>query len=355
MPTPSLAVPLRITNLVSSMHKPVMFPPPSLIISKPSLTTKTAEIPSKGGETRFGVAALLTHAKRYDDALPWVEAALRRFEEVGPGAAPSADMAQQLIDWVCQERERPMLYEGPALTVTSRVLIGNDIKEELGEAGLDQVMASLYAADCQTCGRSLGSAPSTLYVDDFDSHALASLHHAVCRTSRWNRAASGVLIVRYTSAPTRTWSSRTFGFPITGTDGVARLFPMVLVNPSLESVSLERNAHGKWRVRLARWFRDAGMVPPDGLRIGAPIDGATACFENGNIVIEMIDHSANYKLSTSSWADTENVWVEKVHELVGLIFAVTHAVNPAAVATAHDLQPIFVEDRSLMGWVGIRG
>ncbi len=47
--------------------------------------------------TRYNVAALLTRAGRYQDALHYANAALNNFEQAGPGAADRADIARQLI------------------------------------------------------------------------------------------------------------------------------------------------------------------------------------------------------------------------------------------------------------------
>ncbi|MGH3673535.1 MAG: tetratricopeptide repeat protein, partial [Pseudonocardiaceae bacterium] len=168
-----------------------------------------------------------------------------------------------------QTRHRAITTGG--LAGISRVLVGDEIREELGEVGLSQVMASLFPVDCQTCGRPLGSAPPALHVDDHGSYASAGLHHSRCKTSEWNRAVSGVLIVRGTSEACLTWIARAHLLPAPNSR-VTHPLPMLLVNPGLESIRLERNPSGQWRVQIETWFHNAGLRPV--LRFGEPIEGA---------------------------------------------------------------------------------
>jgi tetratricopeptide (TPR) repeat protein len=230
----------------------------------------------------------------------------------------------------------------------SRVLVSDNVEEQFDEAGLTRVLDSLYPVDCQTCGRSLGSAPPVLHVDDYGSHAYAALHHPECKSSEWNRAASGVLIVRGSLGPIQTWASQSVAFPVARGDCVAILLPMLLLNPSLESVLLERDSGGHWRVSLESRFHDAGMLPPAELQVGMPIGGVTARIKNGDVLVAMRDKSGTYKIPVSA-----QTIVNKIRELGGLILAVTHAVNPAAVTGMQDLEPVFAGDRSLMGWVEV--
>lgn len=230
------------------------------------------------------------------------------------------------------------------LTGISRILVGDGIREELGEVGLSQVMTSLFPIDCQTCGRPLGSAPPVLHVDDLGSYASADLHHSRCKTSEWNRAVSGVLIVRGTSEACLTWIARAHLLPAPNSR-VTHPLPMLLVNPGLESIRLERNPSGQWRIQIETWFCNAGLRPV--LRFGEPIEGARAGTANGEVSVTM--RAAPFQTYSSSDPHV----AAKARELGGLIFAVTHAVNPAAVTTMHDLKSIFTGDRSLMGWVKV--
>jgi hypothetical protein len=59
-------------------------------------------------------------------------------------------------------------------------------RDKLGEAGLAEVTAGLWAQDCQTCGHALGGEPPALCVDKLTGYATAGLHHRRCRPPGWN-------------------------------------------------------------------------------------------------------------------------------------------------------------------------
>ena len=225
----------------------------------------------------------------------------------------------------------------------SRVVVGDDIQEELDEVGLAQVKASLYPVDCQTCGLPIGSTQPVLHVDDSGGYAVAALHHSGCKASEWNRADStGALIIRGAFSQTYlTWTYLALLLPAnTG------YLPMLLVNPGLEGIHLGRNPSGQWRVQMETQYRDAGLTQQ--LRLGEPIEGATARIANGHVFVKMrTGPHQTYDCALSDQVEAE-MW-----KLGGLIFAVTHAVNPADVSAMRDLEPVLAGDRSLMGWVKI--
>ena len=70
--------------------------------------------------------------------------------------------------------------------------ISDKIRHELGEDGLRDLCASMWAVDCQTCGGFLGDETPALCVDDSVVFAHATLHHQACRAPEWND--SGVVI-----------------------------------------------------------------------------------------------------------------------------------------------------------------
>lgn len=121
---------------------------------------------------------------------------------------------------------------------------------------------------------------------------------------------------------------------------------MLLVNPGLEVIRVGRNPSGQWRVQMEARYRDAGLMQE--LRLGKPIEGATARIANGHVFVHM--RTAPFQTYDCELSDQVGAEIRK---LGGLIFAVTHAVNPADVSTMHDLNPVFARDRTLMGWVEI--
>jgi tetratricopeptide (TPR) repeat protein len=252
------------------------------------------------------------------------------------------DTVARILDSL-SENEEPAGIRNRRPVATSRVVIGNDIQEELDEVGLAQVKASLYPVDCQTCGLPIGSAQAVLHVDDFGAHADAALHHSGCKASEWNRASSaGVLIIRDTfSEACLSWTCLPLLLPIN-----AGYLPMLLVNPGLEAIQLGRNPSRQWRVQMETQYRNSGLT--QNLLVGEPIEGATARIANGHLFVKM--RTAPFQTYGCELSDQHEAEVQKRG---GLIFAVTHAVNPADVSAVHDLEPVFAGDRSLIGWVGI--
>jgi hypothetical protein len=80
-------------------------------------------------------------------------------------------------------------------------LIDERTRSRLGEDAMQEVLASLWPGDCQTCGQSLGSTPPALLVDDLGILTKASLHHRACRAPAWNDG----LVIMTSSAELLTW------------------------------------------------------------------------------------------------------------------------------------------------------
>jgi len=72
------------------------------------------------------------------------------------------------------------------------LVIEDKIFRQLGEDGLSDLSACLWAVDCQTCGRFLGDDPPSLWVNDSIVFAVASLHHPGCQAPGWND--SGLIV-----------------------------------------------------------------------------------------------------------------------------------------------------------------
>lgn len=245
-----------------------------------------------------------------------------------------------------RKNEEAVRIGRPTLTVP-RVLVAEDIREELDEASLAQVEESLYPVDCQTCGQPLGSAPPVLHVDGFDSWAAVGLHHSRCKRSEWNRAVDGVMIVNQIFEAYLSWISRSLLVPVTDADGVVHPLPMLVVNPGLEQVFLKRNPLGQWRVQIQEQYYIAGLKPT--LQLGEPIAGASASISGDDVSVTMrITPPRTYDVPLP-----DQRFGAKIREAGGIIFAVTHAVNPHTITTIRELEAVFIGDRSLSGWVGL--
>lgn len=99
------------------------------------------------------------------------------------------------------------------------------------EGGLAKVRAQLYAVDCQTCGRPLGTDAPALVVNAMGEWAMAGLHHRGCRAAEWNDGA----VIESSAGDTITWSAESALFPVpTAASGERASCAVLIVNPSLE-------------------------------------------------------------------------------------------------------------------------
>lgn len=144
-------------------------------------------------------------------------------------------------------------------------------RDILGDDGIAEVTGSLWAGDCQSCGRPLGGEPPALCVDDAVTYATASLHHSRCRPAAWNDGS----VIYLAGGANLSWTSLSFMLPaMAGRKADPR--PAMLLNPGLEMIFLEPSGGG-WRTGYAKWFTKSGMVPPGRrLRLQRPLPGLTA-------------------------------------------------------------------------------
>ena len=226
-----------------------------------------------------------------------------------------------------------------------KVLINEKIAGKLGEDGLRDLSACLWAVDCQTCGRFLGDKPAALCVDDSIVFAVASLHHPGCRAPEWND--SGV-ITAASDVESLSYITTMLRLPL-GRNGQAEMWPMMVVNPGLESVVLEPE-QGRWRVRPNLAFMKAGLVPPGPrLKIPEPVDGAVAFITRTSVAVAFqIAPLRTYEAP----ADEETL--ECARARGGVLIGVTHAVHPGEL-TEKDLHAVMAGGQILMGWAGVHG
>lgn len=219
--------------------------------------------------------------------------------------------------------------------------------QTLGEDELRDVCACLWAVDCQTCGGFLGDDPPALVVDDSMVFATATLHHSRCRPAQWNDTG---LVLR-ASGDYVSFLTRTVILPLaTGGDGDVEFWPMVLVNPGLECVTLRRDQAGRWRLQPDTEFSAAGLVAL-GLALvhRTPLEGVIARVMAGSVAVTF----QTVPLGTYEVPADEG-YLECVRERDGVLVGVTHAVNPGEF-TREDLQAAMEGPQMLAGWVGLDG
>lgn len=205
----------------------------------------------------------------------------------------------------------------------TEVVIDEDIRQRLGEDGLADLRACLWAADCQSCGRFLGDDPPSLCIDDVLVFALASLHHQRCRVPGW----SDSMIVAGSSGEFVSFVTRMVLLPLAGRGG-EELWPMMVINPGLECLELSRGEDGQWRVRPDSPFAAAGLVRPGpGLRLGEPVEGAVARFTGSSVAVTLqVPPFSVYE------ANAEEEILECARRRGGVLVGVTHAVHPGQLS-----------------------
>jgi hypothetical protein len=231
--------------------------------------------------------------------------------------------------------------------VLSELLCDRTTETRLGEAGLALVRASLWPEDCQTCGYPLGAGTPVLHIDDFGESVWASLHHRACRQPRWNDDTA----VEVSAGPRISWSARALTFP-TRDNGATIEYPVLLVNPGLETIMLE-GGDGDWHPELGAHLRAAGLVPPGlDLRLEQPVGGAVAHVGRGEITVT-ITTPPSFTYQAPAHADT----LARARELGGILLILTHSVHPGQLTPGsfkQDVVTVLRPGQALAGWVAER-
>ena len=234
------------------------------------------------------------------------------------------------------------------------IVCDSETRERLTAVGLAQVHSSLHAGSCRTCGKSLGGDPPVLVVNDIGPWAHADLHHRNCRAPVWNTGA----VVQVSGNADITWGARAALLPLAGYGTL----PVLIVNPSLESVVLEpRGEDGSWRAVLHAAFSDMGVVAVDQpLDRDHPLKGISAEVGPNEVAVRLKPPAPSDGYS----APAERAVIERVRELGRIVFMVTHAVDPTALPTGPSGFRSLIEATSSLsdtappsgwGWALIKG
>lgn len=238
------------------------------------------------------------------------------------------------------------LHRRESLVSVGKALINDKIHGELGEDGLRDLLACLWPVDCQSCGRFLGDVPPALCVDDSIIFAVASLHHPGCRAPEWNDSG---MIATISGLDSLSYTTAALVFPLVR-DGQVEPWPMIVINPGLESVVLDPAEDRTWRVRPNLAFSAAGLAPSGaGQTIPGPVGGAVAFVTDASIAVAF----QVAPLSTYE-APADDVIVAGARACGGFLVGVTHALNPAEL-TEQDLHTAMAAGQVLIGWAGLHG
>jgi hypothetical protein len=222
------------------------------------------------------------------------------------------------------------------------VIASAGTRRRLGRS-LGEVCGWLWPQDCQTCGRALDGRPA-LCVDDNGAFATASLHHPQCRAATWNESArmpvSGAAGLSWTS---RAWTDLALVRREEGLDPR----PFLLVNPGLEMVFLRRSDDG-WEPEIAKPFPAAGLQPVGEVEVGRPLAGLAATLSHGKVTVRFRIPPFDAYSST-----VDDSFTARARAAGGLLFGVTHLVNPADPVTADQMDMLMLAGPLLMGWAGL--
>lgn len=142
-----------------------------------------------------------------------------------------------------------------------------DVKRALSPQVLEDVIAQFQPeGDCYVCHRPLGTVGRfSLRVDDNGPIAVAVPAHAPCHASTAQSVAALGL-------PAGTYRTLPVGIPVTE-DGQNRLLPIILVNPTVDVITLTRGADG-----LLRDNRESTLLGDNWVRYGStsPVHDDTA-------------------------------------------------------------------------------
>lgn len=215
----------------------------------------------------------------------------------------------------------------------------------LGDDGLAALAECLWPVDCQSCGRFLGDDPPAVVVDDLNGVVVASLHHQRCRVPEWNDS----MLVVAGSGQYTTFVARMMLLPTTTSDGTKAAYPLMLVNPGLECVGLQRT-QGGWQVGHSHWLARAGLVRPGPLLgLGAPVDGLVARAADSSVaVVLQVPPFTAYEVPAD-----ERI-LDRARALGGVLVAVTPTLNPGKLDFC-DLLEALADPRTLAGWAALHG
>jgi len=226
------------------------------------------------------------------------------------------------------------------------LLVCETTRQRLGDSGLGELAACLWPVVCQSCGRLLGDEPPTVVIDELNLVAMASLHHLSCRLPGWNDS----LIVMVGSGQYTTFVARMVLLPLVATDGSTETCPLMLINPGLECVQLQRGRDGTWQVRNSDWLARGELARPGRpVRIGVPADGVIARATDTSVaVVHQVPPFTVYE------APADELLIDRVRTLGGVLVAVTPTLNPGDFAVS-ELHAALAHPSTLALWAGLHG
>jgi hypothetical protein len=223
----------------------------------------------------------------------------------------------------------------------NKVLVDEVTQAKLNPKLLEELCSCLWPKDCQTCGWSLGDEPCALVIDDSIVLAHASLHHRKCSAPRWND--SGYHEVA--GSPLISWVANSVIIPTgDGTDPAAAIPGMVL-NPSLEMVTLRAGSGESWYLNTLNTFRLMGFTSPkEGVHLGSPVPGSRLVMTPTSWRAHLPGGFEVYEVGSEPQMNTLAIRKK------GILAIITQAADPGNLRP-DVMQAAMLSDNTVAGWV----
>ncbi|MFJ8538800.1 serine protease [Streptomyces sp. NPDC093591] len=218
-----------------------------------------------------------------------------------------------------------------------------DTWQRLGEAEVRRIMACLWTGDCMDCGYPLGDGVPALHVDEQSVMTTAGIYHfGICRYPGWNDSA----LVNIVSGSGATWTTAS----LVAGYGTPHAFAMVIVNPSLEQVSLEEDGSGGWRLAAPTMHAPFAKLAPFDARNSLAIDPSNAP-EGARLVGEEL-----YVLVgvTTWWVGLEDAIAAHVRQRGGFFLVVTHGLKASQQVDEANVMASLETPRTMGGWIKLK-
>jgi hypothetical protein len=226
----------------------------------------------------------------------------------------------------------------------TKVLVDDATRTNLDANILDDVISCLWPKDCQSCGWSLGDEPCSLVVDDTLVIAHASLHHVKCQAPRWNDSG----LHEYNGAPLISWIVNSVAFPAGPAGNPNDFIAGIVLNPSLERVSLRRGNKGKWEVSAVHLFREMGFTSPrEGIYLGRPVPHSGIIMTPTSWRVHLAGGLEVYEVGP------EPEMNKRALKHKGIFAIITQVADPSEL-TLDVMNKIMASSHTVAGWVPLQ-
>lgn len=223
------------------------------------------------------------------------------------------------------------------------VLIDNITQSKLGPEVLDELVACLWPKDCQTCGWSLGSEPCALVVSDMIVMVHATLHHPKCSEPKWNDSG----LIEFNRGPMISWVAGGILIPTTGVSNQISYMPGMILNPSLETVSLRREKGEMWQFNTLSRFREIGFrSPQEEIQIENPIPDSFLVITPSSWRVTIAGALETYETGPGAHL------TELAIKWKGILVIITQAVDPNKLKP-EDIRTVMSSRQTIVGWVSL--